>query len=158
MKKGDDGGCFSSAIASVRQFGGVLEHPEGSAAWLAHGLFPPTKSGGWHAAGDFHGWTCCIEQGHYGHKARKATWLYASGIDDPPSLIWGASSARGKLEDSFRTTEEARAARRAPGYKPMKRISNYERLATPIPFRDVLISIAQLARKMTTARAIAKKN
>ena len=34
-KKGDDGGCFASAIAAVRKYGGVLEHPEASHAWLA---------------------------------------------------------------------------------------------------------------------------
>jgi hypothetical protein len=61
----------------VRAFGGVLEHPEASHAWRRFGLLPPPRNGGWVAAGDMIGWTCCVEQGHYGHRARKATWLYA---------------------------------------------------------------------------------
>ncbi len=46
FKRGDDGGCFASALASVRAHGGVLEHPEGSAAWNAHGLIRPPRWGG----------------------------------------------------------------------------------------------------------------
>jgi len=38
---GDDGGCFASALASVRRCGGVLEHPAYSAAFAAHGLPKP---------------------------------------------------------------------------------------------------------------------
>jgi hypothetical protein len=36
--KGDDGGCFASALDAVRRFGGVLEHPWGSHAWQHFGL------------------------------------------------------------------------------------------------------------------------
>jgi hypothetical protein len=72
---GDDDGCFVSALASVRRWGGVLEHPEASHAWMIHGLLAPPKTGYWIAAGDGLGWTCCVEQGNYGHRARKATWL-----------------------------------------------------------------------------------
>ncbi len=85
-KLGDDGGCFASALASVRRWGGVIEHPEATHAWVAHGLPKPPKSGGWIEAPG--GWTCCVEQGHYGHAARKATWLYRTGAR-PPELIWG---------------------------------------------------------------------
>jgi hypothetical protein len=46
-KLGDDAGCFSAALSSVRQWGGVLEHPAGSLAWREHGLMtPPRKAGG----------------------------------------------------------------------------------------------------------------
>ena len=42
--KGDDDGCFAAALASVRRWGGVLEHPEGSAAWPALGLIAPPRN------------------------------------------------------------------------------------------------------------------
>lgn len=43
---GDDGGCFESALASVRRFGGVIEHPWGSLAWPHFGLTTPGRGGG----------------------------------------------------------------------------------------------------------------
>lgn len=42
--KGDDAGCFASALASVRKWGGVLEHPEATAAWAAHGILAPPEA------------------------------------------------------------------------------------------------------------------
>ena len=72
-KLGDDKGCFAAALASVRKWGGVLEHPEGSHAWRAFGLNTPPRWGGWIVADFEGGWTCCVEQGWYGHRARKAT-------------------------------------------------------------------------------------
>lgn len=56
--KGDDGGCFAAALAAVRRWGGVLEHPEASAAWRAFGLNTPAKWGGWVVADFEGGWTC----------------------------------------------------------------------------------------------------
>lgn len=91
--KGDDGGCFASALASVRKWSGVLEHPEATAAWAAFGLAAPPKTGGWIMADFDGGWTCCVEQGHYGHGARKATWLYVNGIT-PPLLRWGCATSK----------------------------------------------------------------
>jgi hypothetical protein len=120
--KGDDGGCFEAALAAVELWGGVLEHPEASAAWRVFGLHAPPRGGGWVTTRK--GWTCCVEQGHYGHRARKATWLYAVTIS-PPSLRWGRSLARARL-----------------GVRPVERLSHRERAATPIPFRDLLLGIA----------------
>lgn len=137
---GADGGCFAHAIAAVRRFGGVLEHPEASHAWRRHGLLAPPKDGGWFPAGDWQGWTCCVEQGHYGHRARKATWLYAVRCE-LPSLRWGASGGE-RLEDGFHSTEERHQARSA-GVVPVERLSKVERLATPTAFRDVLLAMAR---------------
>jgi hypothetical protein len=140
---GDDGGCFTAAIAAVRRWGGVLEHPEASHAWRKHNVMPPPRCGGWVNAGDGIGWTCCVEQGHYGHSARKATWLYAVA-PVLPSLTWGASDARRRLDEGFHSSAERRAAR-AAGLRPIKRMGKRERLATPLPFRDVLLAIARSA-------------
>src|SRR3546814_1901514 len=43
LRVGDDGGCFKAALASVRRWGGVLEHPEGSHAWRAFELNMPPR-------------------------------------------------------------------------------------------------------------------
>src|SRR5712691_10530861 len=49
-KVGDDDGCFESALAAVRRYGGVLEHPAGSRAWDAFELPKPRSSQGWTAS------------------------------------------------------------------------------------------------------------
>lgn len=137
---GDDGGCFAAAMVAVRAFGGVLEHPEGSHAWRAFDLIAPPRHGGWVVADFQGGWTCCIEQGHYGHMARKATWLYAHGVD-LPSLRWGMGEQR--LHPVALAKHGYEKARRIGmmamvGGKHKKRIRD----ATPIEFRDLLIGIA----------------
>jgi hypothetical protein len=77
---GADEGCFAAALAAVRLWGGVLEHPADSHAWAAFNLNRPSREGGWVAADMEGGWTCCVYQGHYGHFAGKPTWLYARGV------------------------------------------------------------------------------
>lgn len=146
LVKGNDGGCFAAALAAVRRWGGILEHPEASSAWEAHGLAAPPRAGGWIAADwidGYRGWTCCVEQGAYGHAARKATWLYVHGVDDPPTLQWGAAEGDFlRLDDGFHSAEERRRAVKT-GIR--QRLSKRQRAATPIPFRDLLIGIARSA-------------
>ncbi len=143
--KGDDGGCFAAALAAVREFGGVLEHPEGSAAWDAFGLMKPPHSGGWVVADWLGGWTCCVEQGHYGHRARKKTWLYANGVS-LPSLRWGPSEGV-RLDEGFHSSAERRAAR-AAGVAPCARLTTAQNLATPpLPRRASRTGIVQLMSK-----------
>lgn len=142
---GDDRGCFAAALAAVRRWGGVLEHPEASHAWRAFGLVAPPRSGGWVRADalDGHGgWTCCVEQGAYGHRARKATWLYACGVE-PPELKWGrAPGDFVRLDNGVRSVEQRRRAVRTGA---CQRLSHRQRAATPLPFRDLLLNIARSA-------------
>jgi hypothetical protein len=137
---GDDDGCFAAARWAVRTFGGVLEHPEASHAWRWFGLNIPQRVG-WLVADSYGGWTCCVEQGHYGHRARKATWLYVVGADDLPSLKWGPARGCARLDMGPHSKEEARAWR-ASGRTVPGRLTTAENIATPIAFRDLLIDIA----------------
>lgn len=126
-RKGEDGGCFASALATVRRCGGVLEHPAYSDAWKAFGLNRPPRKGGWVKADDLGGWTCHVEQSRYGHAAKKATWLYANK-PTPDSESTALISWCGNHTKSFDTR---------------RRLGKREANATPAKFRDVLLEIAR---------------
>lgn len=138
---GDDGGCFAAALVAVRKWGGVIEHPADSHAWRVHGLLDPPRAGGWVPAGDFLGWTCCVSQGQYGHKGDKATWLYAVGCI-LPDLRWGHSGKRVLVAGLSKARRERD---RRTGI--VQAMSRKQRAATPVPFRDLLLSMARSARK-----------
>lgn len=127
-RPGNDGGCFASALAAVRLFGGVLEHPAESNAWRAHGLFRPHGIGWCYTANGEA--TCEVWQSAYGHKARKRTWLFYKG-EKPPQLNWARESGTHQIGwfDRIKPT-----------------LSKKEASATPPEFRDVLISIAATAK------------
>jgi len=143
QKLGDDGGLFRMALNIVRANGGVIEHPKGSHAWKYYGLPIPKSEGGWSESDGHGGRSCCVEQGRYGHYARKPTWLYAVGIDFI-ELDWGVSEPR------YDPVVVARM-----GLKRAKRLgevgakgggkNSKPRIATPIPFRDLLLAMARSA-------------
>lgn len=141
---GDDAGCFAHALWSVRTFTGVLEHPEASHAFKFFGLPIPNVKGGWTEPDRYGGRSCCVAQGKYGHAAQKLTWLYGVGIDFR-ELDWGKSPNKTRLELGPRSKEQAKELRSSPDYVPVKRISEFERLATPEPFRELLIALVQSA-------------
>lgn len=88
------------AVDQVRRCGGVLEHPVHSKLWPAANLPAPGQRD------QFGGWTLPIYQGHFGHRAPKATWLYIVGVEpaqipDLPfdlALPWGRVELMGKAE------------------------------------------------------------
>lgn len=141
--KGDDDGCFAHALAMVRQCGGVLEHPWGSHAWSHFGLKVPPRSGGWIEADGFLGWTCCVEQGRYGHYARKPTLLYTVGTDRP-ELLWGISEPTFPPEAITKHGLEYCKRAGELAFKGGGKDSSH-RIGTPPEFRDLLIRLAQSA-------------
>jgi hypothetical protein len=154
--KGDDDGCFESALGSARKFGGVIEHPWGSHAWPHFGLKVPPRTGGWIQADDFGGWTCCVEQGKYGHYARKPTLIVVYGVPREllPELEWGATKWEPAPEVVARM-----------GLKRAKRLGELcakgggrdskPRIGTPAVFRQLLLMLAAAAYRSTDYRKAA---
>lgn len=137
-KRGEDGGCFASALKSVRTYGGVLEHPAYSDAWAHFYLPAPPRHGGW-VRGICGGWSCHVEQSRYGHPAKKATWLYAFGVE-LPELRWG-----------FPPDQQSEAlvswcGNRVKSGETRRRVGKAAAAATPVAFRDLLLGIARSAR------------
>jgi hypothetical protein len=145
---GDDDGCFAAALRALIMYGGVIEHPAHSRAWDAFNLPKPDARGGWKYSSGLA--VCHVEQGHYGHIARKATWLLACRVA-LPELIWGPGPQR---LPAYAVARYGYAkARRigvmaAIGGKDKTKIRN----ATPPEFRDVLLSIAGNAGRRVAAR------
>ena len=128
----EDGGCFAAALEAIRAWGGVLEHPAESRAFRFHRL-PEPAFGSWQRTIDGD-WSTEVWQSAYGHRARKRTWLLYCGRA-PEMLEW--RKARGSHQIG-RFDEK------------LPQLPAAERAATPIPFRDLLIS---LARNSQQARA-----
>lgn len=125
-RPGNDGGCFASALASVRKYGGVLEHPASSNAWAAHGLPRPVGLGWQRTMDVHHSWVCEVWQSAYGHPARKRTWLYYVG-DAPLGLDTARPPGTHQVGwfDRIKPTLSKKAAS-----------------STPPAFRDELIRLA----------------
>jgi hypothetical protein len=143
---GDDGGCFRVALWAVRRFGGVLEHPAQSLAWKAYGLTKPMR-GAWSMPDDYGGCVTEVDQGRYGHRARKRTRLYAVGVAPHalPELDWREASSTVVVSGflHYAGTDEAR------------RVRPLEASRTPLPFRDVLLGIARAVGSATAEDAVA---
>lgn len=140
---GEDGGCFAAALAAVREYGGVLEHPAWSLAWPRFGLPIPPRSGGWQR-GICGGWSAHVEQGRYGHPAKKATWLYAYGTD-LPALRWGSIAGQRSSSLVSWCGNRVRTGEARP------RVGHQLAARTPPEFCDVLLAMARSARRAEVA-------
>lgn len=143
-KKGDDGGCFAAALEAVRLWGGVLEHPAFSSAWPAFGLPRPHSRGFWSRT-FCGGWVASVDQGHYGHQARKSTWLYAHGIEEATLPQLRKGTARGRALVSWCRNRAGLERDTRP------RVGKMQAAKTPLEFRDLLLEIARSARRVRTA-------
>jgi len=125
----------------------------GAASWntrggATHGRTSALPSrrvrGGWVVA-DKGGWTCCVEQGQYGHYARKPTLLYAVATD-LPELRWGKTEARLDPEVVARMGLKRAQRLGEVGARGGGKNST-PRIHTPDEFRDLLVRIACTANQ-----------
>jgi len=115
------------AVAQVRRWLGVLEHPMGSLLWREMALPLP---GGLPDA--FGGFTVEVDQVHWGHRAQKRTWLYIVGCK--PSDI--------KLRNGGVATHVVTTSRRSDG-TALPECTQLERRLTPPAFAEFLLDIAR---------------
>ena len=109
------------AVCQVRRVGGVLEHPSGSALWSDQGL-PLGRS-----VDLFGGFTLKVDQFHWGHKARKSTWLYVCGCSraDVPQMPLRLDCITHSVSGGTLTG-----------------LSHKERELTPVAFAEWLVNLA----------------
>lgn len=142
LSVGDDHGCFASALASVRKWGGVLEHPAWSLAWAAHGLIAPPARG-WQR--DTSGsWCCEVAQAAYGHKARKLTWLYYVGERAPANLDWSKPNGE-RVISGMRNRCARPLTERLWTARDWKRAGGGATILTPPRFAETLVALARRA-------------
>lgn len=139
-RPGNDGGCFASALASVRRFRGVLEHPAFSRAWPAHDLKKPSGTG-WSKANE-NEWVCEVWQSAYGHLARKRTWLLYVGDSWPKEMRWDRKPGTHQIGFHDQRGKE----------KNKPSISGKAASATPKEFMHDLIALVEGAHEMTAPR------
>lgn len=139
------------AVAQVRRWGGVLEHPHASRLWADQQMPPAGQRDA------FGGWTFPITQHWWGHRAEKRTWLYivgvgAAGLPDMPPLQLGrgthvvAQDSRGRRERSGNRVRPG-----DPEWRPS--VTHAEREATPIALARWLVELARRCQQPQRAAA-----
>ena len=110
------------AVEQIRRVGGVLEHPWGSTLWHEKSLALPYPG----HVDQWGGFTLLVDQGWWGHKAPKPTYVYVAGCHkkDVPSLPVQLERAKGRTLD----------------------LSPADREHTPVEFAKFLLHVASICK------------
>ena len=115
------------ALALVRQYGGIVEHPQGSQLWPEAGLPQPGKQ-----RDEYGGWTLGIDQWWWGHRAQKRTLLYFVGI--PPKAV----------QVPLRLGEPTHVVQSRKRTGSLPHIAKAEREQTPLALAIWLVALARI--------------
>ena len=128
----DDGATGPVAVAQVRQFGGVLEHPRDSKLWRHCDMPKPGE-----LPDQWGGYTIEVMQCDWGHIAEKRTWLYIVGTTDLPAM------------PPSRPVDRSLYRRKASGAwsSPLERMSKTKRHLTPPAFAAWLVEVTRRCAK-----------
>lgn len=138
LYKGGDVDCAPIAVAQVRKFGGVLEHPRDSALWRYAGLPEPGAP-----PDEYGGRSIEVHQVDWGHVARKATWLYLVGVPHEALRFLGLRPRR----EPTHWASGSRTAPRGPVPPGIKVCSAQQRNRTPQAFAEWLVELARATRR-----------
>lgn len=123
------------SIKWIRKYGGVLEHPSSSKLWKVIPLPYPGS------IDEFGGFSICINQSDFGHKAQKKTLLYIKGcsysylpplpilFNPPTHVIAGDGRSRKKSKNYLQNQRPE--------------VTKKEREATPLALALWLIEVAE---------------
>lgn len=144
--RADEKNLARLAVALVREFGGVLEHPKDSRLWPAQMLPEPGRRDA------YGGWTCGVTQHWWGHRATKATRLYIVGCapQDLPELppMQLGDGTHVVAQDCRKGNGGRRLKVGDQGYRPF--LTKPEREHTPMEFA---IWLCELARRCVRSNA-----
>lgn len=144
--RADERNLARLAVALVREFGGVLEHPDSSTLWGAQRLPEPGQ------VDAFGGWTLGISQHWWGHRAEKLTRLYIVGCSprDIPEMPIALGEATHVIAQHRTLPDGSRLVKGMPGWRP--EVSKAEREHTPAELARWLV---ELARRCGATQAVA---
>ena len=124
----DDGHTGPIAVAQVRKWSGVLEHPKDSKLWKTCDMPLPGQP-----IDEYGGWTIHINQCDWGHVAQKRTWLYIVGATQVPPM------------PPAREVDRSLYYRKPSGKwsGPLERMAKAKRHLTPYPLAQWLVALAR---------------
>jgi len=142
LYRGNEHDCAPAAVAAVRQWGGVLEHPARSLLW-SHARLPEPGD----PLDQFGGFTVEVDQCSWGHVARKRTRLYFVGIDRAiidSTIRTGGTPTH--WASGSRVNHARPSSRRGSPVPPgIKVCSAQQRRRTPPAFAAWLVELARTA-------------
>lgn len=139
LYRGTEHDCAPRAVAQVREWGGVLEHPERSKLWEWEGLpLPGDATDAWG------GRTYVVDQCDWGHVARKRTWLYVVRVNQrwvmrQLAARRGTGSPTHYVSGTRNPNRKGHGGLVPPGIKVC---SAEQRKRTPLEFAKFLVELA----------------